>query len=488
MEQILYFSTRGDEKRVSAGEAILKGIADDGGLFVPSFIPRFTYPLGELASLSYQELAYEVLKLFLTDFTEDELTNCIREAYSEATFSTEKIAPLAEKDGDYFLELFHGKTLAFKDMALSILPHLMKTAAKKTTTHKKIVILTATSGDTGKAALEAFAYVEGIDIIVFYPLHGVSHVQKMQMTTQEGDNTAVIGIEGNFDDAQAGVKSIFANSEVPGDVVFSSANSINIGRLLPQIVYYFYAYAQLLQKDAIVAGELVNFTVPTGNFGNILAGWYAKKMGLPINKLICASNDNKVLYDFFKTGHYNKNREFVLTESPSMDILLSSNLERLLFHLQNDSHAVKEWMTSLQTDGHYHFNGTTEDFAGVFASGPEMHDAIRKAYRKNYVPDTHTAVAYAAYQKYLLETGDCTKNIFVATASPFKFAEAVYSAIGPGTFEGDAFEATNRLSKLTGLEVPAQIKDLATKEIRHKSDCHPHEMESCVMEIIKRRA
>ena len=352
---IMFKSTRGDKNYVTASQAIVQGIANDGGLFVPETIPTIDFPLEKITEMSYQELAYEVLKLILTDYTEEELKYCINSAYDEK-FDTKLIAPLVSAGNGNFLELFHGKTIAFKDMALSILPYLLKTAAKKNGVEEKIVILTATSGDTGKAALEGFADVEGTKIIVFYPEDGVSDVQKMQMVTQKGANTCVAAIKGNFDDAQSAVKRIFTDNELKAELkkngyVFSSANSINIGRLAPQIVYYFYAYAQMVKAGKINMGDEINFTVPTGNFGNILAGFYAKNMGLPVKQLICASNDNKVLFDFFSTGVYDINRDFIVTVSPSMDILISSNLERLLYHLSNSTVDTKSMMDSLSKDG-----------------------------------------------------------------------------------------------------------------------------------------
>ena len=334
---LFYRSTRSKNETVKASQAILKGLADDGGLFVPESVPRLDKTLEELSNMTYQETAYEVMKLFLTDFTEEELKDCINKAY-DSKFDTEVIAPLVEADGAYYLELFHGATIAFKDMALSILPHLLITSARKNHVKNDIVILTATSGDTGKAALAGFADVEGTKIIVFYPKNGVSPIQEKQMVTQKGDNTFVVGIKGNFDQAQTGVKQMFNDKELAAQMdaagyQFSSANSINIGRLVPQVVYYVYAYAKLYANGVIAKDELVNVVVPTGNFGNILAAFYAKNMGLPIGKLICASNENKVLYDFFSTGTYDKNRDFILTSSPSMDILISSNLERLIYRI-----------------------------------------------------------------------------------------------------------------------------------------------------------
>ena len=355
---VKYLSTRSNIEPVQASVAILKGLTDDGGLFVPDHIPTLDKTLKELSEMTYQEVAYEVMKLYFSDYTEDELKACIGNAYDEK-FDTEVIAPLVEADGNYYLELFHGSTIAFKDMALSILPHLMITAARKNQIKNDIVILTATSGDTGKAALAGFADVEGTRIIVFYPKNGVSPIQEKQMVTQKGDNTFVVGIHGNFDDAQTGVKKIFGDKEFAelmekNGYQFSSANSINIGRLIPQVAYYVYAYAQLLKEEKIEDGEKINIVVPTGNFGNILAAYFAKNMGLPVNKLICASNENKVLFDFFRTGTYDKNRDFVLTSSPSMDILISSNLERLIYLIANrDVEKNAQCMTALSKEGKY---------------------------------------------------------------------------------------------------------------------------------------
>lgn len=412
--EILYRSTRSNAA-ASASQAILKGLSDDGGLFVPERIPALDKTPEELSAMTYQEVAYEVMKLFLTDFTEEELKSCIASAY-DSKFDTEVIAPLAEAGGAYYLELFHGKTIAFKDMALSILPHLMITSAKKNHADKEIVILTATSGDTGKAALAGFADVPGTKIIVFYPKNGVSPIQEKQMVTQKGDNTLVVGIHGNFDDAQTGVKRLFSDKELEkemadGGYQFSSANSINIGRLVPQIVYYVYAYAQLLAEGKITAGEKINVAVPTGNFGNILAAFYAKNMGLPINKLICASNENKVLYDFFSTGEYDRNREFVLTSSPSMDILISSNLERLIYRIAGDDPVkTQALMKALSGEGKYEITPKMKeklgDFYGNFAKEDEAFGRIKALYEDTgYVIDTHTAVASAVYDKYKEASG-----------------------------------------------------------------------------------
>ena len=400
---LLYKSTRNAEKTVTASEAILKGLADDGGLFVPVTIPKLNVDMGTLKEMSYQETAYAVMKQFFTDFTEEELKSCITKAY-DSKFDTEEIAPLVKADGMYYLELFHGATIAFKDMALSILPHLLTTSAKKNNVKNEIVILTATSGDTGKAALAGFADVKGTRIIVFYPKDGVSKVQELQMVTQKGDNTSVVAIHGNFDNAQSGVKAIFENKELAKEMdaagyQFSSANSINIGRLVPQIVYYVYAYAKLLKNEEIAEREQINVVVPTGNFGNILAAYYAKQMGVPIAKLVCASNENKVLFDFFQTGVYDKNREFILTTSPSMDILISSNLERLIYLIAGQD-AVKnqDLMRALKSQGVYEISKemkeNLDDFAAGYATEDQVKKTISEIYKSTgYVIDTHTAVA-----------------------------------------------------------------------------------------------
>ena len=410
---LLYKSTRDAEKTVTASQAILKGLADDGGLFVPVSIPKLQVSLGELKEMTYQEIAYTVMKEFLTDFTEEELKSCIAKAY-DSKFDTEEIAPLVKADGAYYLELFHGSTIAFKDMALSILPHLMTVSAKKNHAENTIVILTATSGDTGKAAMAGFADVEGTRIIVFYPKDGVSRVQELQMLTQKGANTSVVGISGNFDDAQSGVKKIFGDKEFAKELAgrgyqLSSANSINIGRLVPQVVYYVYAYAKLLENGEIENGEKINVTVPTGNFGNILAAYFAKQMGVPIDKLICASNDNKVLYDFFKTGVYDKNRPFILTSSPSMDILISSNLERLIYLSTGcDAEETKKRMEELSKDGKYSVTGEMRarmaDFVGGYADQAANAAEIKRLYDETgYMIDTHTGVASCQEDSYRID-------------------------------------------------------------------------------------
>lgn len=489
--ELLYKSTRGDKTAVTASQAILQGLACDGGLFVPTEIPKLDVPMEQLAGMSYQETAYEVMKLFLTDFTEEELKSCIRSAYDEK-FDTEVIAPLAKADGAYYLELFHGATIAFKDMALSILPHLMTTSAKKNAIQNEIVILTATSGDTGKAALAGFADVPGTRIIVFYPKNGVSPIQEKQMVTQKGDNTFVVGIKGNFDDAQSGVKAIFGDKALEEELKnagfqFSSANSINIGRLVPQIVYYVYAYAKLLESGELSDGEKMNVVVPTGNFGNILAAYYAKQMGVPIAKLVCASNDNKVLYDFFRTGEYDKNRPFILTTSPSMDILISSNLERLLYRIAGaDASKDVELMEALKESGKYQITeemkAQLQDFCGYYATEKEAAAIISGVYKDTgYVMDTHTAVAACAYKKYAAETQDETKTVIASTASPYKFTRSVMEAIDAEKYGSMTdFELIDELSRISGVEVPKAIEEIRTAPVRHTTVCEVEEMKKTV--------
>lgn len=492
--EVRYKSTRSDIE-VSASQAVLQGLSKDGGLFVPTAIPTLTEPMEELADMSYQELAYVVMSKFLSDYTEEELKACIAGAY-DSKFDTPAIAPLVKKDGVYYLELFHGATIAFKDMALSILPHLMTTAAKKNNVKGKIVILTATSGDTGKAAMAGFADVPGTEIIVFYPKDGVSHIQERQMVTQRGANTHVVAIRGNFDDAQSAVKRMF-NDPALGEEVhaagyqFSSANSINIGRLVPQIVYYVYAYAQLVKSGEIKAGEKINITVPTGNFGNILAAYYAKQMGLPVGKLICASNENKVLTDFFATGEYNKNREFILTSSPSMDILISSNLERLIYRICGDDAAeCRKLMESLASKGVYKITPAMkerlDDFRGGFATEKENFAGIRALYEKTgYVIDTHTGVANAVYRAYAEKTGDKTKTVIASTASPYKFAAAVIGAIAPDEVAGKSdFELIDELHRISGVAEPPAITDIRTAPVRHNTVCAVDEMPDTVRKIL----
>lgn len=474
---INYVSTRNGKDEYTASQAILKGLADDGGLFVPTSVPTLDVSFEALANMSYQQVAYEVLKLFLTDFTKEELEHCINSAY-DSKFDTEEIAPLVYADGAYYLELFHGATIAFKDMALSILPHLMITSARKNNIKNDIVILTATSGDTGKAALAGFADVEGTRIVVFYPKDGVSAIQEKQMVTQKGANTHVVGIKGNFDQAQTGVKQMFNDKELEAELnaagfQFSSANSINIGRLVPQIAYYVFAYSRLLKEERIKSGDLINIVVPTGNFGNILAAFYAKSMGLPVAKLICASNENKVLFDFFSTGEYNKNRDFILTNSPSMDILISSNLERLIYHIAgNDAEKNKELMASLNATGIYNITDDMRaglmDFYGNYTSEEETGVTIKNLYEKTgYVIDTHTAVAAGVYNKYKAETGDDTPTVIASTASPFKFTRAVMGAIDTKYEADEDFVLVDKLSELAKVTVPQAIEDIRSAPVLH---------------------
>ena len=492
--QVLYKSTRGKEQAVTASMAILKGLSEDGGLFVPERIPQLDVPMDKLAQMTYQETAYEVMSRFLTDFTEEELKNCISKAY-DSKFDTEKIAPLHEACGAYFLELFHGATIAFKDMALSILPHLMTTAAKKNHVKNEIVILTATSGDTGKAAMAGFADVPGTKIIVFYPKHGVSPIQEKQMVTQKGANTYVVGITGNFDDAQTAVKKMFNDHELAAELdqagfQFSSANSINIGRLVPQIVYYVYAYATLVRDGKIKDGQEINVVVPTGNFGNILAAYYAKQMGLPIHKLICASNENRVLYDFFRTGTYDRKRDFILTTSPSMDILISSNLERLIYRLTGENaEKCAELMKSLSEGGEYtiteEMKAQLGDFYGNFCSEEETANTISEIYKdSNYVIDTHTAVAAGVYKKYVSETDDHLPTVIASTASPYKFTRSVMDALGEDHKDLDDFGLVDALSALSKVPVPRAVEEIRTAPVLHDKVVDAVDMPAAVKEIL----
>lgn len=490
----MYKSTRSNSAPVTASKAILNGLAEDGGLYVPTSIPALDVSLEEISKMSYQDTAYTVMKQFLTDFTEEELRSCINRAYDEK-FDTKEIAPLVEKDGVYYLELFHGKTIAFKDMALSILPHLLTTSAKKNAIKNQIVILTATSGDTGKAALAGFADVEGTSIIVFYPKDGVSKVQERQMLTQKGDNTDVVGIIGNFDDAQSGVKAMFNNKDLVAKMdaagyQFSSANSINIGRLVPQVVYYVYSYTRLLADGVVKNGEPVNFVVPTGNFGNILAAFYAKNMGIPVGRLICASNDNKVLFDFFETGAYDRNRDFILTTSPSMDILISSNLERLIYKIAGeDADKTKALMDSLATKGRYEVTADMKaqmsDFVGGWANEEETALEIKRLYdATGYVMDTHTAVASAVYQKYKKNTADATKTVIASTASPYKFAGSVMSAIDKKYEQMEDFALIDELSKVAKTKVPQAVEEIRSAPVLHDIVCDKSKMQETVEKIL----
>ena len=492
---LVYHSTRNSEETATASEAILKGLTSDGGLFVPDSIPKLNVSLEDLTQMSYQEIAYAVMKEFLTDFTEEELKTCINNAY-DSKFDTEEIAVTKKVDGAYYLELFHGATIAFKDMALSILPHLLVTSARKNNVKNEIVILTATSGDTGKAALAGFADVPGTKIIVFYPKSGVSPIQEKQMVTQKGDNTYVIGIKGNFDDAQTGVKKMFSNKELAkvmndNGFQFSSANSINIGRLVPQVVYYVKAYADLLKQGALKAGEPMNVVVPTGNFGNILASYYAKQMGIPIGKFVCASNKNKVLFDFFETGKYDRNREFYVTTSPSMDILISSNLERMIYRIAgNDAKQCAKFMAALTKDGEYVITDAMKaelsEFFGAFGSEEETAVKIKEVYDKEgYVMDTHTAVAAVAYDKYKAATGDDkTLTVIASTASPYKFTRSVMDAIDPAYDAEDDFELVDELNKVSKTALPKAIEEIRTAPVLHDTVCETAAMEDEVKKIL----
>ena len=491
---IMYKSTRGSQNYKTASQAVIQGIAEDKGLYVPERIPALPVKIGDLVGKPYKDVAWTIIRAFFDDYTDEEMTYCTDGAYTDK-FEAEEIVPLTKAGGAYFLELYHGRTAAFKDMALSILPYLLTTATKKQNEGKKICILTATSGDTGKAALEGFADVPGTEIIVFFPNQGVSQVQERQMITQEGENTHVFAIEGNFDDAQTGVKKIF-NDPAFAEVLagygcrFSSANSINIGRLVPQVAYYVWGYVKLVERGVIKEGEPVNIVVPTGNFGNILAAYYAGEMGIPVNRFICASNKNRVLTDFFNTGVYDTNREFYLTNSPSMDILISSNLERLLYHLAGDDGAeIRELMTKLETEKRYEVSPRIREgmkkFCGGCATVEETNETIGNMYRENgYLIDTHTAVAYKVYQDYVKETGDETPALIASTASAYKFAESVAKSIGlPDRDSGFAY--IDDIAKETGVRVPKALKDLDKKEIRHRGVITIDEMAQAVEDSVK---
>ena len=485
---IMYKSTRGDGTLITASQAVLQGLAPDGGLYVPDAIPELGVELSALAEMDYKQIAYLVMSKFLSDYTEEELKDCIEHAY-DSKFDTDEIAPVVKKGQAYYMELFHGATIAFKDMALSILPHLLTKAARKNNVSNEIVILTATSGDTGKAAMAGFADVPGTRIVVFYPKGGVSRIQELQMLTQKGDNTCVIGVHGNFDDAQSAVKKMFNDAALKEQLAengyqFSSANSINIGRLVPQVAYYVWAYSRLIKEGAVKAGEKINFVVPTGNFGNILAGYYAKLMGIPVNKLICASNDNKVLYDFFKTGIYNKNREFILTSSPSMDILISSNLERLIYKVcGNSSELNSTYMKDLANKGVYTLNinqiARLEDFVPGYADEKTNAEEIKRVYDETgYVIDTHTGVASAVYRQYNADTKDETPTVIVSTASPYKFTRSVMTSIDPAYDKLEDFDLIRELNKISGVEIPNAIKEIMNADIRHNIVCDIDKMET----------
>ena len=494
---LLYRSTRGTtDDALTASAAILQGLSPDGGLYVPTEAPQLNLDLNKLPNMSYQEVAFKVLKAFLTDFTDDEIRDCVNAAYDDK-FDDPLIAPVTHHGDDYYLELFHGATIAFKDLALSILPHLMTTAAKKNHFKKEIVILTATSGDTGKAAMAGFADVTGTKIIVFYPSQGVSAIQKQQMITQVGENTYVVAINGNFDQAQTNVKEIFNDKDFEAQLAahgfqFSSANSINIGRLVPQVAYYFYAYGQLVKKGAIKNGDTINFSVPTGNFGDILAGYYAKQLGLPVNRLICASNQNNVLTDFFKTGYYDRIRPFFTTTSPSMDILVSSNLERLVFHATGeDATQTAAYMHELEKNGHYQVKPAVLEklqatFSADFASSDDDQQAIAKVYKNTeFAIDPHTAIAKAVADKYRQATDDNHPMVIVSTASPYKFPNAVLSAIEGHQVEVDGLDAVKQLQDHINVPLPKAIETLFHAEVRHNTTVQPDEMQAAITKILK---
>lgn len=496
-----YESTRGGLKSLESAEAIKRGLAPDGGLFVPEVLVDMTLDdINKLVNMSYQDRAVYVLKKFLTDYSDQELTDCVYSAYTAEKFGIDAIAPVHRlNENVHILELWHGPTCAFKDMALQILPHFMVKAVRKTGETSEIVILVATSGDTGKAALEGFKDVDGTKIIVFFPNKGVSEVQKYQMVTQEGNNVYSIAVEGNFDDAQNGVKEIFTDGSLAEELEaanfkFSSANSINWGRLVPQIVYYFSAYADLVKSGEIKTGDKINFVVPTGNFGNILAAYYAMEMGLPINKLVCASNDNNVLTDFIESGVYDRKREFKKTISPSMDILISSNLERLLYEITgHDSFLVNEWMQNLKVDGKYSVDPATKKkissvFWGGYSTESETMKTIEAIFKEyKYVIDTHTAVAVDVYDKYVISTGDITKTVIVSTASPFKFNESVAKSILGNDFVNGKteFQLLDVLSDKCNLSIPKGLKDLDKKPVRHNTICGKSDMKDIVKGILK---
>ncbi len=477
---MFYNSTRNSGVKVSSAEAITQGISVEGGLFVPESIPQLTFDeLKAIGDMKYADRAAYVFSKFLTDFTDAEIHYCTDNAYSTKNFETESIAEIAHLfDGTYMLELWHGPTCAFKDMALQILPYFLTTSAKKINLDKKIVILVATSGDTGKAALEGFKDVEGTSILVFYPEDGVSPMQKRQMKTQEGGNVGVCAIKGNFDDCQNGVKAIFTDNDVKAaldskGMIFSSANSINWGRLVPQVVYYVSSYAELVKSEEIKLGEKINIVVPTGNFGNILAAYYAKHMGVPVNKLICASNINNVLTDFINTGVYDRNRQFYATVSPSMDILISSNLERLLYLMTDRNDAViNEWFGKLASEGKYEVTADVkaklnEEFFGGFCDDEQTKATIHDIYEKySYTCDTHTAVAVKVYNDYKAATGDETKTVIASTASPYKFSAAVLEALENRSSDIDEYAKVDRIAELSDIPVPAALADLKNKPER----------------------
>ncbi len=492
---MLYTSTRDKTVHVTSAEAITHGISADGGLFVPESIPQLTADdLQRLAKLDYKGRAKEILSLYLTDFSKEEIDRCVEGAYADGKFSSPAVAPMVKlADGSHILELWRGPTCAFKDMALQLLPHLLTVSAEKAAGGRQIVILVATSGDTGKAALEGFRDVPNTQIMVFYPSEGVSPMQKLQMATQEGSNVAVCAIEGNFDDAQTGVKKIFTDPLVAEKLaqknkMFSSANSINWGRLVPQVVYYVSAYCDLLAKGEIQNGDPIHVVVPTGNFGNILAAYYAREMGVPIDRLICASNRNKVLTDFIETGVYDRRRDFYCTSSPSMDILISSNLERLLFLLSGmDDAQTRTWMQNLSADGVYDVGEAMRNkiqavFNGGYCDEDATKELIGSVYRsEGYLCDTHTAVAVQVYRDFRASTGDETPAVIASTASPYKFSRTVLAAVAPEVQAADEFAMVDALYEKTGFPCPKQLLELKNKQVRFTDICTRDTMEEAVL-------
>lgn len=492
-----YISTRGNDQNYDAAEAIIAGLADDGGLFVPTDMPKVDSQFVEsLVNVSYQERAKKVLSLFLTDFSAEEISGCVERAYGNNKFDSEAVAPLTIFDDLSVLELWHGPTSAFKDMALQLLPQLMSTSLKKTGEKDQVLILVATSGDTGKAALEGFKDVPQIKIEVFYPDGGVSKIQRLQMITQAGGNVSVMAVKGNFDDAQTGVKKIFSDKEFnaklnEAGVKLSSANSINWGRLVPQIVYYFSAYADMVKAGKIKNGDEINFTVPTGNFGNILAGFYAKLMGLPVGRLICASNKNNVLTDFLRSGYYDRNRDFFKTITPSMDILISSNLERLLYHLTNDTDKVSEWMEQLKADGRYDVGEglllrINNLFWADWADDEKTAKTIEAVYKeKKYIPDPHTAVAWAVAKEYQRKTSDKRPMVVVSTASPYKFNDSVLQALSIDLGDGEPFTLLDKLEAVNAVKASQGLAGLRTAAVRHEGVCAKEDMPQAVLDFVK---
>ena len=481
-----FISTRGGEFEISSSKAIINGISSDGGLYVPEEFPNLYEKIKNKKSLKYEEISFEIIKEFFTDFTFEEIKFAVDKAY-KSRFK------VIEENG--FLELYHGPTAAFKDAALLFLPQIMKLAKEKENISDEIIILAATSGDTGKAALEGFCDVDGFKVLVYYPNDGVSPVQKMQMLTQKGSNVKVVGIKGNFDEAQSGVKEMFGDNELKKRMLskgvrISSANSINIGRLIPQIIYYYYGYFQLVNKQKIKLGDKINVSVPTGNFGNILAAYYAKEMGLPIAKFICASNENKVLADFFDEGIYDKRRELILTESPSMDILVSSNLERLLFEASGrDSNETKKLMNELEHKGVYSISEKSKEFLnnfyGNYANTKEVYKAIKDLYEKEgYLIDTHTAVAYGVLKKFIKFTGDTTPYLISSTASPYKFSRSITNALEIDTNEDNDFEVIKRLNEFCGINIPTNLKNLDKKKVLHNNICSVNNMRQVLEEFV----